>query len=658
MNSAKRDTMTVSMLALFAALWIGCGGGGAPGGVTPRDAGARDGDTSGTDAFEGPGDAADLEQSEDESLFFDAEEAPSLDGADAEEAPSLDGADAEVSPADSFDRAEAATECPGGFLCACQSNEDCYSGLCIDTADGLRCTTLCTDSSACPTGWKCVQIAGTGADLAYACVDPFSDLCRPCVKDADCRSASWEATNVCVEYGPSGRFCGVSCAESKDCPAGYECKSVPFSRGSAMQCVPQDGAECPCTEKFKTQGYETNCYVENEFGRCTGTRTCDRECDAQTPAAEVCDGLDQDCDGTPDDGLSGAPCPLENQYGICQGQSLCIGGQIICQGSYASPEVCNGIDDDCNGKTDESFPDTDGDGYADCIDPDLDGDGVANGSDNCVNLPNPDQLNTDKDSYGDACDEDDDNDGVLDADDNCPRLKNIDQADLDHDGQGDVCDCDLDGDGVPNQNVGCPAPVPPDNCPYLYNPDQKDLDKNGVGDACEGDQDGDSVPDGMDNCLTVPNPDQKNSDGDSLGDACDSDDDNDGILDAQDNCPYVPNQNQLDLDHDGLGDVCDPDDDGDGWGDDVDCQPTIPWIHPQAPELCDNVDNNCNGKTDEGCGYVGFDIHAVSAFWVQQLNSLGTTVSMTSSAGPGGLDGSANAPYLVDLGLYMFETAQ
>ncbi len=39
-------------------------------------------------------------------------------------------------------------------------------------------------------------------------------------------------------------------------------------------------------------------------------------------------------------------------------------------------EVCNGIDDNCNGSVDEGFADTDGDGLADCVDPDDDNDGV------------------------------------------------------------------------------------------------------------------------------------------------------------------------------------------------------------------------------------------------------------------------------------------
>jgi hypothetical protein len=41
-----------------------------------------------------------------------------------------------------------------------------------------------------------------------------------------------------------------------------------------------------------------------------------------------------------------------------------------------NPEVCDGLDNNCDGATDEGFPNTDGDAMADCVDPDDDNDGV------------------------------------------------------------------------------------------------------------------------------------------------------------------------------------------------------------------------------------------------------------------------------------------
>ena len=118
--------------------------------------------------------------------------------------------------------------------------------------------------------------------------------------------------------------------------------------------------------------------------------------------------------------------------------------------------------------------------------PDGDGDGAADDVDNCVDEPNPDQLDTDEDGIGDVCDPDDDNDKLLDEADNCPQGSNPGQEDLDKDGVGNVCDDDKDGDGVPNVD---------DNCPDLMNADQKDLDKDGYGDLCDEDKDGDGIAD-------------------------------------------------------------------------------------------------------------------------------------------------------------------
>lgn len=43
------------------------------------------------------------------------------------------------------------------------------------------------------------------------------------------------------------------------------------------------------------------------------------------------------------------------------------------------------------------------------------------------------------------------------------------------------------------------------------------------------------------------------------------------------------------------------DHDGDGRSSKIDCNDNDPSVYPDAPELCDGKDNNCDGVTDEGC---------------------------------------------------------
>jgi hypothetical protein len=81
---------------------------------------------------------------------------------------------------------------------------------------------------------------------------------------------------------------------------------------------------------------------------------------------------------------------------------------------------------------------------------------------------------------------------------------------------------------------------------------------------------------------------------------CKDDLDGDGKKNLEDNCPHVPNQLQTDLDLDGLGDACDPDDDGDGENDASDCAPQDPAVSHKAIEICDGLDNNCDGVADAG----------------------------------------------------------
>lgn len=140
---------------------------------------------------------------------------------------------------------------------------------------------------------------------------------------------------------------------------------------------------------------------------------------------------------------------------------------------------------------------------------DSDGDGVPDSEDNCVAVPNAEQVDSDGDGIGNICDPDNDNDGIEDAQDNCPAIANGDQLDFDADGLGDACDGDADSDSVMDSGDSCPFTPLGEAVNSVGCSDSQldgvDTDGDGLDDATEealgtdpdnADTDGDGVPDG------------------------------------------------------------------------------------------------------------------------------------------------------------------
>jgi len=317
-------------------------------------------------------------------------------------------------------------------------------------------------------------------------------------------------------------------------------------------------------------------YVDEDGDGFSACEECDDTVTSTHPLAfEICDGSDNDCDGTVDeddavdvqvwyadadaDGYGDASDTKE----ACTAPAGYVDNDTDCDDTAAAvneaaPEVCDSIDNDCDGWVDDADPDvtgttpwygdSDGDGYGGqqyqqsaCTMPP----GFVASSDDCDDL--------DAASYPGAievCDaSDNDCDGDIDE-----GVQITWYADVDGDGYGDPA----------SSTSGCTQPPG-----YQSN-----------GDDCD-DNDASSRPGGVEVC-----------DG--------ADNDCDGSVDDS---AIDPSTWYADTDGDGYGDATSSTEScnqpSNTVSDATDCDDTLSLANPGAQETCDGVDNNCDGVVDE-----------------------------------------------------------